>query len=167
MTTKPEPSLAPQDHQPTYDARRDGRSRPVGRSTAFSGVIDAAAQQRANRLTRTSDAVVGVHKALFGRGPDRCRTYLAGPDVVVCLIEGGLTVAERRLAGIGADDHVRSARQVAFDAVQDDLAAEVGVILERPVRLLISGIDVVRDVATVTFLLRGDHPAAGIGAPTG
>lgn len=112
------------------------------------------------RLRRIADALTALHKLQFGRGPERCQAFFAGADVVVCLVEGSMGVAERRLVALGEAELVRAGRLLALDAARDELQAIVAAVLEREVQLSISGTDVRRDVATVTFLLGGAATAA-------
>jgi uncharacterized protein YbcI len=42
-----------------------------------------------------------IYKEQVGRGPDRVRSYYAGPDAIVCFLENTLTPVERTLTAIG------------------------------------------------------------------
>ena len=55
-------------------------------------MTDAPAQ---SMLTATSNALVALHKEQFGRGPTTARSYFAGPDALVCVLEDVLLPAER------------------------------------------------------------------------
>ena len=54
-------------------------------------------------LAELSNAMVGVYKDIFGRGPSKCRTSYAGPDLIVSSLEHSLTRPEQRMAEAG--DH--------------------------------------------------------------
>jgi uncharacterized protein YbcI len=63
-----------------------------------------------------TDAIVGLHRRHYGKGPPRSKSYLAGHTVVSVL--GDLfTPVERTLLAAGEGELVRSARHAVHDAV--------------------------------------------------
>jgi uncharacterized protein YbcI len=40
-----------------------------------------------SQLMQVSSAIVRIYKEQFGRGPERVRSYYAGPDAIVCFLE--------------------------------------------------------------------------------
>jgi uncharacterized protein YbcI len=56
-------------------------------------------------LKGISDAMVGLYKDQFGRGPTQTRTEWAGADTIVVTLEQTLTRAERHL--VAHDEHER------------------------------------------------------------
>jgi uncharacterized protein YbcI len=105
-----------------------------------------------------SNGVARVHKARLGRGPDLVRTTIDG-DLVVCVLEGALTVAERTLANAGREELVTE-RRVALDRVLDaELSALVSDAVGRPVRSAMSAIDQRTQVHALIFVL-GDQTGA-------
>ena len=56
-----------------------------------------------------SNAMIGLKKQYFGKGPERARTYV-GDNYLFCVLEGGLTRNEETLLDAGEDEAVRSYR---------------------------------------------------------
>src|SRR5215217_5793690 len=56
-----------------------------------------------------SNAMVGLKKRYYGKGPRKAQTFLHGP-YVICVLEGGLTRNEETLLAAGSEDAVRSHR---------------------------------------------------------
>jgi uncharacterized protein YbcI len=104
-------------------------------------------------LQELSNAMVGLYKELFGRGPTRTRSNFAGPDVVLCSLEGTLTPAEQRLVDMGEHQRLRDTRIFFQYASEQEFIGAAERITNRKVRAFISGIDVARDVACEIFYL--------------
>src|SRR5918997_1594394 len=66
-----------------------------------------ASTSGANVLVGVSNAIVKLHKKQFGRGPTYARAEFAGPDALVCILEGALLPAERALVELGEESRVR------------------------------------------------------------
>ena len=56
-----------------------------------------------------ANAMVGLKKRFYGKGPTKARTYI-NDNYVFCVMEGGLTANEQTLLDAGHDDVVRSYR---------------------------------------------------------
>lgn len=56
-----------------------------------------------------SNAVVGLKKQFYGRGPTKARTFI-NENYIFSVLEGGLTRNEETLLGAGEDDLVRTYR---------------------------------------------------------
>jgi uncharacterized protein YbcI len=56
-----------------------------------------------------SNAMVGLKKRFYGKGPERARTYF-NDNYVFCAMEGGLTRNEQTLVEAGEEDAVRNYR---------------------------------------------------------
>jgi uncharacterized protein YbcI len=106
----------------------------------------------ASLLVQVSRAIVGVYKEQFGRGPDRVRTYFAGPDALVCFLEGTLTPVERTLTTINEHQRLREMRMLFQHTAEDTFRTAVERITSRPVIAFSSGIDTTADVATEVFV---------------
>ena len=61
-------------------------------------------------MLEISNAMVGLYKEAFGRGPTKARAQFAGPDTLVVILEASLTVAERNLVAMGEHQRLREAR---------------------------------------------------------
>ena len=66
-----------------------------------------------------SNALVGLHKEQFGRGPTRARTHFAGADIVVTVFFDALLPAEKALVEIGEPLRVQESRIFFQEATRD------------------------------------------------
>ena len=113
---------------------------------------EAAERQRMD-LAEVSNTMVRLYKELFGRGPTKARSALAGPDTLVCTLEDSLTPAERNMAKAGEHQRLRELRLYFQYAGEEDFIDAIEQITDRKVRAFVSGMDVQRDVATEVFYL--------------
>ena len=111
-------------------------------------------------LQAISNALAQIYKTQFGRGPTKVKTYFAGPDAVVCVLEDTQTPAEKRLVEMGEHQRLRDVRLFFQYATEDDMRAPVEQATGRRVRAFISGIDVRADASVELFLLDGAAEAA-------
>ena len=107
-------------------------------------------------LLAISNAIVGLYKEQFGRGPRTARTYWTAPDVLTVVLEETLTPAERNLAQMGEHQRLRDTRMVFQYATVAAFCEAVERITGRKVRAFMSGIDTkVGGLCAETFVL---HP---------
>jgi uncharacterized protein YbcI len=115
-------------------------------------------------LQAISNAMAQIYKTQFGRGPTKVKTYFAGPDAIVCVLEDTQTPAERRLVELGEYQRLRDVRLFFQYATEDELKRPIEEATGRRVRAFISGIDTQADASAEIFLLEeGDGPAAPSG----
>jgi uncharacterized protein YbcI len=115
-------------------------------------------------LQAISNAMAQIYKTQFGRGPTKVKTYFAGPDAVVCVLEDTQTPAERRLVELGEYQRLRDVRLFFQYATEDELKRPIEEATGRRVRAFISGIDTQADASAEIFLLEeGDDSAAPSG----
>jgi uncharacterized protein YbcI len=119
-------------------------------------------------LLEISNGMVRLYKDLFGRGPDRARTYFAGPDIVICSLEKSFTPAERSMADMGEHQRLRETRLFFQHAREPDFRATVEQITGRRVRGFMSATDTTEDLSCEVFYLdpAGDaatRPAGSVG----
>ncbi len=100
-----------------------------------------------------SNAMVRLHKELFGRGPTQARTGYAAPDTVVTTLENTFSPAERSMAELGEHVRVEETRLFFQRACRERFIAAVEEITGRKVRAFTSGTDSENDVVTETFYL--------------
>ena len=131
--------LSQTDGVPQVDGHTDGAP-PDGPSTG-------------HMLAQLSNAMVGIYKSDFGRGPTRSVSYFAGPDAIVCILRDSLTKAERRLVEIGEAARMRETRLVFQHASEDKFREAVEEITGRKVESFVSGIDVYVDLSIEFFTL--------------
>jgi uncharacterized protein YbcI len=104
-------------------------------------------------LQAISNAMAQIYKVQFGRGPTKVKTYFAGPDAVVCILEDTQTPAERRLVELDQAQRLRDVRLFFQYATEEDLRGPVEQATGRRVRAFVSGIDVHADASAEVFLL--------------
>ena len=104
-------------------------------------------------LSQISNAMVGIYKEMFGRGPTKARSDLAGPDVLVCTLEDSLTPAERNMVKAGEHQRLRDLRLYFQYASVKEFTDCIEEATGRRVRAFVSGMDTEQDVATEVFYL--------------
>jgi uncharacterized protein YbcI len=102
-----------------------------------------------------SNAIGHIHKELVGRGPEKVRTYI-DDDLVVCVLEGGLTQAERTLQSQLGDERVVELRLQLQTAMRSAIVETVETILGREVRSFMSANDPSHDLQAEVILLEAD-----------
>jgi uncharacterized protein YbcI len=81
-------------------------------------LIDAAGGQPPGSLrTALANAMVGLKKQYYGRGPEAAKAYIED-DYIFVVLEGGLTRNEETLLAAGREDLVRSYRLAFQEAVE-------------------------------------------------
>ena len=117
-------------------------------------------QARGAVLEQISNAVVGVYRERFGKGPSSAKTY-ALDDVVICVLRDGLTTAERTLFERGRGDAVREMRAAFQDAIADTFTTVLEGITERKVVAFMSQAHLDPDLAIEVFFLDGPVESNG------
>src|SRR4051795_7897954 len=102
-----------------------------GAELAEVGEGTAAPGQGAMR-TAVANAMVGLKKQFYGRGPTGAKTYLAD-DYVFVVLEDGLTRNEETLLAAGQAQLVRSYRLAFQEAVTDTVVGAVEELVGRRV----------------------------------
>jgi uncharacterized protein YbcI len=116
--------------------------------------------KQATPALEISNAISRLHKEYVGRGPANARTTIDG-ELVVVVLEGGFTRAERTLDD--SDQHVLvvAGRIGLQDAMRDAMVQAVEEVLGRRVRSFMSAHDMERNLQADVFVLEGpDVPAA-------
>jgi uncharacterized protein YbcI len=102
-------------------------------------------------MMAVSNAMVRLHKEQFGRGPTKARSYFAGPDTLLSILENVLVPAEQKLIEIGQEERVRDTRTSFQAATQGEFIAAVEQIIHRKVRAFASAVDVKADLSYEIF----------------
>ena len=108
-------------------------------------------------LATISNEMVRLHKEHLGRGPTKARTYFAGRDTLVCVLEDSLTPVERSLTEMGEYARVREIRLLFQYTAEKSFIECVEQATGRKVRAFISGIDARTDVSSETFVLEPEQ----------
>ena len=135
---------------------------PDQQPTQDGSTSEAARERVTSQLMQVSSAMTLIYKEQFGRGPERVRSFYAGPDSLVCFLENTLTPVERTLATIGEQQRLRDMRMLFQYAAEDEFRSAIEQITGRKVLAFVSGIDVRADVASELFTL---EPRSLDGAP--
>jgi uncharacterized protein YbcI len=118
--------------------------------------VPTSDERRSSVLMEISNTMVRLHKEQFGRGPTSARTYWAGDDTLVCLLEDTFTPAERNLVKMGEHQRLRDTRNFFQYSTVREFCEPVEQIVGRKVRGFMSAIDTEVDgLVTETFVL---HP---------
>jgi uncharacterized protein YbcI len=108
-------------------------------------------------LAEITNAVVGLHRTHYGKGPTRSKSYLMD-DVIVCVMRDVLTTVERTLIEAGEHDRVRDTRLAFQDAMRDVFTGAVEEITGRRVIGFTSQVLVRQSLAIEVFLLAPEEP---------
>jgi uncharacterized protein YbcI len=115
-------------------------------------------------LAAVTGAIVHVHAEAAGRGATRARTESSEPDVLVCLLEGCLSPAERTLASHGDHAAARAARLALCDSIAPRLREAVAAASGREVIGSMSEVSVDPElVLEIVILAPGANRAQPLG----
>ncbi len=106
-----------------------------------------------NVESRISDRLAALHAHWYGKGTSAARTYIAGDDVVVVVLEETFTPAEQALVERGEASGIQELRRRFRRMMADELEAIVEQAMGRRVRSYISDTDLAEHVSVEVFLL--------------
>src|SRR5947209_3090606 len=104
----------------------------MGTESKLSDEPDLDDERAGSRALQISNAIGRVHKEFVGRGPTAVRTHLVD-DLVVCVLEGGLTQAERTVWEHAGEPAVWEMRSRLQRAMKQEIVRTVEAIVGRPV----------------------------------
>src|SRR5262245_29512829 len=84
-------------------------------------------------LLEIGNAIVGLHKEYYGRGPTKVRTGML-KDALIVVLEGGFSRGETTLATSGRTESVRQSRHEMQEVIKDRWIEVVEAKLGRTVR---------------------------------
>jgi uncharacterized protein YbcI len=114
-----------------------------------------ATNDRGKPAAAVSNAIAGLHRTHYGRGPTRARTVM-GSDYVICFLEDVYTPVERTLIEAGRFDTVRNTRNAFQDTMREAFSAAVEQAVGRKVVGFLSQVHVNPDLSIETFILEPD-----------
>ena len=112
--------------------------------------------------SHVSRQIVQFHARMYGRGPTRAKTYIT-QDYLLSVLEEIFTPAERTLVAAGKGEHVQATRMAFHDAVKDSFIEIVEQTTGRPVRTMISQVDLETGAAIELFLFESESTNSGPG----
>jgi uncharacterized protein YbcI len=112
------------------------------------------------RLALISEAIVGIYRDHFGKGPTQVKTY-ALDDLVICVLRNGTSILEKTLNEGGQAGAVRALRSAFQEAVKARLTTVVEELTGRQVVAFMSEVHLDPAIAIETFIL--DRPLNGDG----
>src|ERR1044072_4229313 len=115
--------------------------------------------------SQVSRQIVQLHARLYGRGPTRAKTYIT-QDYLLSVLGEIFTPAERALSASCKGEHVQTTRNAFQEAVKESFIEIVEQTTGRPVRTLISQVDLGTGVELELFLFDAQtdgHRADGHG----
>ncbi len=83
-------------------------------------------------LARISNEMVGAQKEFFGKGPTEAKSYILD-DLLIIVMRGGFTTAEKTMLDFGHPDLVRNFRQLFENAMTQRLTGMVEEVTGRKV----------------------------------
>ena len=101
-----------------------------------------------------TSAVVGIHTRYLGRGPKSANTFHKD-SVVVTLMYGVMTQAERSLASASNEDAVTNMRHLFQKTMEADFIEAVERLAGQSVLAFVSGNHIEPDIAVELFILEG------------
>ncbi len=114
-------------------------------------------------LVAISGAMVTIFRNFLGKGPERCKTYWVGSDMLVVVLGGGYSTAEQTLFEAGRGAAVQESRLALQQILADEMKAMVESLTGRKVVAFLSASHQEPDLSVETFLLQpleSDSPAA-------
>jgi uncharacterized protein YbcI len=108
-------------------------STPQDPASELTGAASAEGREPGGgKRAAVSNAIVGLFKEFYGKGPTAAKTYF-NDDWVFVVMEGGLTRNEETFLAAGEHDLVRDVRLRFQEVMRDRVTQTVSSIVERPV----------------------------------
>ena len=117
-------------------------------------------------LVAISAEMVTIFRDFLGKGPERCKTYWAGSDMLVVLLAGGFSVAEQTLFAAGRGAAVQESRMALQETLAERMRGTVEELTGRTVVAFLSASHQEPDLSAELFLLEPlepDSPLASSG----
>ena len=116
--------------------------------------MDTSKKEDGEALAKISNGLVRLQTEFYGKGPTRAKTYRLN-DMVVCVLQGGLTKMERTLVDSGREQTVHDTRQSFQDARAEAFIAIVREATGRQVIAYTHQLHVDPDFSVEIFMLDG------------
>ena len=103
-----------------------------------------------------SNAIVRTYRDFAGKGPSSCKAYWAGQDVLLVMMQGGFSAAERLLYESGHGDVVRESWHRLQDTLEEQITSTIGELTGRKVTAFMSATHQDPDLMAQLFVLEPD-----------
>ena len=120
-------------------------------------------EQGSSMTAEISNAMVGLKKKFYGRGPDRAKSFI-NDNYVFCVLDGGLTKNEKTLLDAGEHRLVRKFRLRFQEVMKAPITEAVERITGRKVLTYHSQILFEPTVAIEIFVLDDEPASSGNGS---
>jgi uncharacterized protein YbcI len=114
------------------DKKVEGDVQRLTQPDWLEGVESPDSGRRHSIRSEISNAMVGLKKEFYGKGPTKAKTFL-NDNYVFCVMEGGLTRNEQTLIDRGHEDLVRTYRLRFQEAMEAPTVEAVQRITDRSV----------------------------------
>jgi uncharacterized protein YbcI len=104
------------------------------------------------QLREITRAMISIYKEQFGRGPRNAHSHYAGPNIIICVLEGTHTPVENTLVRIGEEQRLQDIRQLFQSTTEQTFRSIVEEITGRKTIGFMSGNDVTNDMASEIFV---------------
>ncbi len=112
-----------------------------------------------NLLSRISNEMVRAQKKFFGKGPTEAKSYILD-DLLIIVMRGGMTTAEKTMLAFGQQDLVRQFRQLFENEMTERLTDMIEALTGRKVLTYQSQVMFEPDIVVEMFVFDSDAPAA-------
>ena len=89
--------------------------------------------QAGEQLAAVTNAIVGLFREYYGRGPTKAKSYLLDDRIVVCVLEETMTRVEKTLVDNGHGEKVREVRLAFQEAMAHEFKQCVREKMQRDV----------------------------------
>jgi uncharacterized protein YbcI len=110
-------------------------------------------------LARISNEMVRAQKRFFGKGPTEAKSYLLD-DLLIIVMRGGMTTAEKTMLEFGQQDQVRQFRQLFENEMTERLTDMIEALTERKVLTYQSQVMFDPDIVVEMFVFDSSASAA-------
>ncbi len=112
---------------------------------------EAAGEDGGALLARISNEMVRAQKEFFGKGPTKAKSYMLD-DMLIIVMRGGMTTAEKTMLDFGHPDQVRQFRQLFENAMTERLTGKMEELTGRKILTYQSQIMFEPDVVVEMFV---------------
>ena len=114
-------------------------------------------------LARISNEMVQAQKEFFGKGPTMAKSYMLD-DMLIIVMRGGMTTAEKTMLEFGKEDQVRSFRQLFENSMTERLTKKMEDLTGRKILTYQSQVMFDPDVVVEMFVFDSEGSSDAIEA---